>query len=49
MNHHFQGRSSQEKHCKDNFSRGNIEKRSKIDPAKQDLMGLDGRPFFYQW
>jgi hypothetical protein len=36
-NHHCRRRSSQDKYCKDNPPRGNQEKQSKTDQAKQDL------------
>jgi hypothetical protein len=37
MNHHCQRRSSRDKYCEDNPPRGNQEKQSKTDLAKQDL------------
>jgi hypothetical protein len=36
-NHHCRGRISRDKYCENNSPRGDQEKRSKIDMAKQDL------------
>jgi hypothetical protein len=37
MNHYYRRRSSRDKYCEDNNPHGDHEKKSKINPAKQDL------------
>jgi hypothetical protein len=48
MNHHYRGRSSRDKNCEDNPPRGNNEKRTKSDLAKQDLKVHTQRVVIFQ-